>query len=109
MIHSRHTCLIRAFICLCCAFSPVAAWSQQTPPANPPANAPAPKSQNPFETVPQSPDEAKPEAPKPEQAKPDAPKPEQPKQENKPAPFDVPKTAEEAAPEARSNNVEAIE
>jgi outer membrane protein insertion porin family len=109
MIHSRHTCLIRAFICLCCAFSAPAAWSQQTPPATPPANAPAPKSQNPFETVPQSQDEAKPAAPKPEQPKPDAPKPEQPKQENKPAPFDVPKTAEEAAPEARSNNVEAIE
>src|SRR5258708_2681566 len=97
MILSRRPCLANAVVCLCLSSIPFALLAQQpATQANPPAAAPQPRSQNPFETVPQT---AEP---------PKTPAPQAPQTPGRPV-LEQPKTAEEPKPQAIENIVEAIE
>ena len=91
MIHCRRHCLATPLVCLCCLI-PFALVAQQPAPQGPPAQA-APQNKNPFETVPQSAEPAK---------------PAQPGQTPKPA-FEAPKTVEEVKPVGLENAVEEIQ
>jgi outer membrane protein insertion porin family len=91
MIHCRRHCLATPLVCLC-GLIPFALVAQQPATQGTPAQT-TPQNKNPFETVPQSAEPAK---------------PAQPGQTPKPA-FEAPKTVEEVKPVGLENAVEEIQ
>src|SRR5437868_14105970 len=78
MILCRRPRLATALVCLCFSIPPAAVAQQPAPPAQDSEKAKPPqqkKQQNPFEPVPQSTEQPKPQAPKPQAPKLEAPKP----------------------------------
>src|SRR5437016_4799182 len=80
MMFPRPGCLRTLAVCLLCSVPLLSQQAGQQPPAQTPKPPPQQKKANPFETVPQSTDQPKPQAPKLEAPKPavEGPKAETP-------------------------------